>query len=471
MRKVWLLMLALFVAGVQWPAAAQTRQDAEEVVYFYLNACESCDPLSEFAAEFFRHTGKNLSDYTFRAYNVYQQEGRAIYDRMTSELTGEQKRLPLLMFGGKTYAGQSSIDARLQRGLEPGPAAQSSLIYFVTTIACENCESAKRIVDALGDSVSLETEKGSVLSGVEVYRINLVEQPEMAMQLFERYAVPDSERIAPSVFFGETYLSGLAEIQTHLEELVKAGKAQNTPVLPPEAETERTPDVAALGGSAAAGLIAGLNPCALSMLLVFAGALLSIKRSSFRYGLLFLLGKLAAYLAIGLGASMLLTRLESGGLVRIIRIATTGVGAALIVMNVRDGVYAHRQRYGEIRNKLPGGLYARLRKMILQTVSHKAGVLGGTALAVGIIVAMGEFFCAGQLFVALLVANIQSGANKLPLFVYCVASMMPSVLLLIVVTRSQKTFMGSDWILKNMPMIKLLTSLALMAVLCYMWIA
>ena len=74
MKRLFAL-LALFLLAL--PAMAEP---AHEVLHFYENYCESCDPEAEFAKDFFELTGIALSQCDFKGYNVARSGGRSAFE-------------------------------------------------------------------------------------------------------------------------------------------------------------------------------------------------------------------------------------------------------------------------------------------------------------------------------------------------------------------------------------------------------
>ena len=107
--------------------------------------------------------------------------------------------------------------------------------------------------------------------------------------------------------------------------------------------------------------------------------------------------------------------------------------------------------------------------MIQHSLSHPGKAMALSALSLGMLVAAGEFLCAGQVYVAVLMANASHG-TALPLVVYSVAFLLPSLAVLVLVDRTRKIMDASDWLLKHMPMIKLLTAAVMAGVLIYAWV-
>ena len=206
------------------------------------------------------------------------------------------------------------------------------------------------------------------------------------------------------------------------------------------------------------------------MLLILAGALLSAKKRPLLCGTLYLAGKLVVYLGIGLAFAELWTRYAPSWFPLFIRILMTALGAVLIALNITDAISLRAEQYGKERNRLPRGLYNGLQSLIRRSASRRGIGLGIAVIAVGMVTAAGEFFCAGQLYAAVIVANTQSGASRLPLVIYCLAFLVPSVVMLAAVSVSRRTLGSTDWVLKRLPVIKWVTAAVMAILIVYTWV-
>jgi hypothetical protein len=157
------------------------------------------------------------------------------------------------------------------------------------------------------------------------------------------------------------------------------------------------------------------------------------------------------------------------------KIALTALAAVLILFNLRDAWMARRERYGEIVNQLPTALRRGLQSRIRQALEKPFGPLMLVVAALGVLVAAGEFLCAGQVYLATLLAAIQTGSGLGTLFPmlvgYCLAFLAPSAALSFAVARGQALLTVSEFVRRRMPLIKLVTALFLVLTLIYAWVA
>ena len=360
-------------------------------------------------------------------------------------------------------------------GRAPAEEGAISHVLYVYLPACESCGKAEEAIDALSGA-ALQTADGAPVT-VEVERLNLAEHPQDVEALFERYGVPEDDRIAPIVFAGEGYLSGFKAIRDGLEALAVAAAEAGEPALDaePDAEAvgetgeaaaEAAPATDAVGWTAtvAAGLVAGLNPCAISMLLLFLATFVGRRR----YTVAFLASKFVVYLLLGTLLNRLFLRLAAPALPGLAKWLLTVFGGALALLNLWDAAEAFWGRYGNVRNQLPsrlrGWLHARIRS------AGGARWLLAASVALGALVAVGEFMCAGQVYLATLLSAVRTGMGFELLLVYCAAFILPAALIALAVDLGKSRLRVSGWMAAHMPQVKLLTAAAMLGLILLAWL-
>ncbi len=346
-----------------------------------------------------------------------------------------------------------------------------SKLYYIYITACESCQEVSSLIDKLPDAIQVAEGGAEFSSPVEVVRINLTSDPGRAIKLFDAYQVPEDDRIAPMVLAGDAYYAGADKIRQVLVEGLSAGAALTTR----EVLGEGSAPELFWGPMLAAGFVGGLNPCALSMLLLLLTVLANMKTNAARCAAVFLGAKFVTYLLIG---TLLLGAFQAWNpswLQLAAKLALTILSAILIALNLRDAWMARRERYGEIKNQLPVPLRRGLQTRIRQALEKPFGPLTLVVAALGVLVAAGEFLCAGQVYLAALLAAIQTGGDLGALFPmlagYCLMFLAPSVLVSFIVARGQALLAVSEFVRRRMPLIKLITALFFAAALIYVWVA
>ncbi len=349
--------------------------------------------------------------------------------------------------------------------------ARPGRLYYLYITACESCHEASGLIDALPEAIQVTSDGEAFSSPLQVVRVNLTADSGRAMKLFEAFRVPEEDRTAPMVLAGDAYYAGVDAIRRFVTQDLPAGAALTTP----EVLGEGAVPELAWGPMLAAGFVGGLNPCALSMLLLLLTVLFQLKANAFRCAAVFLGAKFVTYLLIG---TLLLGAFQAWNpswLQMTAKIALTAMSVALIALNLRDAWMARRERYGEIKNQLPAPLRRGLQARIHKALEKPFGPLTLVVAALGVLVAAGEFLCAGQVYLAALLAAIQTGKDLAALFPmligYCLMFLLPSAALSFAVARGQALFLVSEFVRRRMPLIKLITALFFVAALFYVWVA
>ena len=470
------LFLALCVIILLCPCfgrADEAEPERPTLLYFYENYCDACHPEVEFIDEFYALTGRRVDEYAYRAYNIRFAENRSLFDE-TAQAYGiapEERFVPMAVVDGKVYVGNSKLESALPLDFIENQSTDS-LVYYLYSPACESCAAAERAIDALPERVTVKRGQVTFESAVVIERVNIYENPSKAQALFSRYRVPEDRQTTPIVFLRDDYVGGAEQIEKRLSYMLNAGLAVGTPLISDTA-TDAGANLS-LPGTALAGLVAGFNPCALSMLLLFLSILLASGERVVRYAVVYLAAKFVTYVAIGTAFLSLLSAWNPTWLPLAAKLLLTAVGGVLIALNIADAWAASRERYGSIRNQLPGRLRGFLNRHIKESLGGKGAALPLSVAVLGVVVAASEFLCSGQLYLASIIAGISAGtayAREMALLlVFCAAFLLPSMMITAAVVKGRNIFGVSNTILRRMPLIKLITAAAMLLIIIAAWI-
>ena len=463
-RRIALAALLLLLCALPCLAEAGQRHT---VAYYYRNYCESCTPEADFSIQFRALTGTSLSDCDFTAWNVARSDGQAALERAAEQYGLEDPALPMAIVDGEVYQGASQMNARLAHAALEWHETTDSEILLLYTPACESCGRAESVLESLPESVTVTRGEESFVSRVTVSRADASANPGYAQALFDAYGVPDEQRVTPAVFFADRCLCGAEAIERLPEAVALGWAAGGIPRLSQAASPARA---ASLAQAIATGLTAGLNTCALSMLLLFMSLLLESGRRAAGPAACYLLSKLACYLLIGFVLLDLLQRLNPAWLHPLARWLLTVVGGALVALNLSDALHARRGDLGGVKNQLPGGLRGGLRGLIQRLAASRLAI--PASIALGFLVAGGEFLCAGQLYLMELINAAQSGAGgqRLALVAYCLAFVTPSAIVCALVLAGRSHLRAAGFFARHMALIKALTAAATLLLIVTAWL-
>lgn len=441
------------------------------VEYYYRNYCESCDPEEEFAAAFESLTGIRLSDCDFHGYNTVTTLGQDAMNQRAQALGVENPMSPMIVIDEKVYQGDSALRSQLPKEALAWAGTTDSVVVYVYTPACESCGRASAALAELPETMTVRRGEYVFESAVVIKKIDASAHSDQTDRLFAAYAVPDVDRITPIVFLGSHYLSGADRIERDLPDMIRLGWAVGG-LAHATGETEPAAhEVLSLTASIGAGLVAGFNPCAISMLLLFLSLVLESGKRTRPLVFIFLIAKICCYLLIGIFLLEVLQTFNPTWLLPLARWIMSILGGGLILLNLWDAWQIRTGRWDKIRNQLPDPLKKGLHRIIRQFLSNQR-VWFLAAFALGILVAAGEFLCAGQLYLIRLLAAVretaaQQGAN---LVAYCLAFITPSLVLSGLLLGGMSSLRISDFFARHMMAAKLAAAIATLAMILLSWL-
>ena len=219
------------------------------------------------------------------------------------------------------------------------------------------------------------------------------------------------------------------------------------------------------------GLVDGLNPCAFATIIFFVSYLSLIERKGrevLLVGLAFTLAVFLSYLAFGIILRELLSGLIAwtGPVLRpILNAAVALLCIVLAILSLSDFVKARRGDTKGMALRLPD----RLRKWINATIrkSMRAETLAAASFGAGVVISFIELTCTGQVYVPIILGLSTpgySGQALVSLIVYCLAFIVPLIIVFVI------SFMGTNsrklgmFLTKNTAGIKLLTAIIFIAI-------
>mgnify|MGYP001310109658 CR=1 FL=1 len=187
----------------------------------------------------------------------------------------------------------------------------------------------------------------------------------------------------------------------------------------------------------AAGFLDGINPCAFATILFFLSYLHMARRGPgqmLQVGIAFALAIFLTYLALGFGIARALAEAQAmRGLAIAFNWLLVGVALILAVLSFRDGVLCLQGKLKDTALKLPMFLRKRINAAIRESARHRRFVVA--AFITGVVVALLELACTGQVYLPTIMYVHQSGAQTLMaskyLVLYNVAFIVPLVVIIV----------------------------------------
>ena len=344
-------------------------------------------------------------------------------------------------------------------------------IYFgsYTCLNCQQVESSG-VLDDL-------TDDGYVLT-----KYMSEDNYDLFEEMFTRYArtydVPKNKNLVPILYVGDTYFNGADTIINAIESgAVQAIMDQQSPLDPIEfvyADITFDDLWVLLGSTALLGILDAFNPCAIAMLLMFLSFLTDRKRSKavFYICLSYILAIFVTYFILGTFLSMALALLVP----YMIIFYSIIIVLSLVIagLNFMDFFAARKKAYGEIKNQLPRRFFSVTKKLMnhfSESIDSGDITVYLIAFLIGMFVAIVEFPCSGQAFVAWTAIVVDRTAHVFLfsslLFIYVLLFVSPLIVISAITLKSQNIMVVSNLLRNRLDIIKLINGLVFLGVAIY----
>lgn len=301
-------------------------------------------------------------------------------------------------------------------------------------------------------------------------------------EMFSRYArtynVPKDQNLVPLLYVGESYFIGKEAIQQAIESK-EAQRIMDTESLLEPLELVYADvtlyDLLVLSSSTLLlGLLDAFNPCALAMLLMFLSFLTDKKRSKTILYICFsyILAVFITYFVLGRFLATALSALLP--YMKIFYSIIILLALLIAVLNFMDFLSARKQKYGDIKNQLPNKFFI-ITKKIMANFSDK--IESGNksifflAFLIGVFVALVEFPCSGQAFVAWTAIVVDRTTHMILfnvlLFIYVLFFIAPLIIITLIGLRTKSINSVSNFVRTRLDVIKLANSIIFLGIAIY----
>lgn len=347
-------------------------------------------------------------------------------------------------------------------------------IYYFYSNVCGSCTEASELINTYTHELSSENNKYELR--LRAYNVIESENFKKMMAYFDKYNVPEDMQDYPILFYGNRYYQGedIADGILEIDEDLKKGLYLVTENI--EIESNITKKMTQKFKSMTiiniiiAGMVNGLNPCGLSMVL-FLVTLFITKRNVniLKIGTAFAIGKVITYILLGTALYNVLSMIDMQVYNKIIKMTLMVYLIVIVGMNIFDYYNLRNKNYGNVKNQLPSSLRKWNHKVIQKFTNIKKSNLLLVTVLLGCVVSVGEFLCTGQVYVASIVYLYQiektiSIRAFIYLCVYSIAFIIPLMLVVYGIHRTRSTLLMSDTILRRLPLIKIVTSIVLIII-------
>ncbi len=278
------------------------------------------------------------------------------------------------------------------------------LLYFYRA-GCDDCARVNKLLQKFESSDP----------HLQIIKMNIMDPGAASLNegLCTDLKLPPAEHgVAPSLFGASRALID-TEITSHsLLELIHASRGKT----PPWADArllrrrgkksmkrryDKLTPVMVVG----AGLADGINPCAFAVIIFFLTYMTYVgktRKEIVLAGLLYTAAVFLTYLAIGVGLHQIvsLDTLATTWFRRVAYIILIGLLLLASALSIRDALTCRRGNTDNVRLKLPDSIKRRIRLHITRHTRRGITILG--ALSLGVLVALLEFPCTGQIYIPII---------------------------------------------------------------------
>jgi hypothetical protein len=366
------------------------------------------------------------------------------------------------------------------------------LTHLKPNVYAEVDESYPKVVylDLAGCEVCQQVKDYGVLEGLENQGVTVViydvlRDPLMADTYVSVYQV-EGGKAAPIIFAGDQYYRGAdaiieaydsGEIYTNAHDSLK------------DLSSYQARDISFITGLLliiGAGLLDGINPCAIAMLLVFISmiGLTKNKKIAITVSLAYILSIFITYTVIGFGFLSLLGL--SRNAFHIIAPFLYGFFALitliLFCITLYDFVVTRNDDYGKVKNQLPKfirkfneKIIYRLSLVLEAKQDHKFAFFWiiFVPVIIGILIGITEAACTGQIYVTVLAslhANNPLGIGVIEIiyiFVFNLMFIVPLILIALIAIKSNNVIGISNFMREHLYVTKFVTAMFFLAMSLY----
>jgi thiol-disulfide isomerase/thioredoxin len=502
MKKLKVILCSIILLFIA--AHGEGQQSSSIQMYiFYADDCPSCQAILQSYVPTLKSMYPFLDIKTFDLANPAYYEALAKLEKKFSRRGGE---LPVIFIGDQMLSGEREVMERLdplileyqmKGDLIPSlppvqitSVAENSEKKFSVEIAyfyqkgCSYCDRANYLLKYLLKKYPHLNIKNIDLNTSDGKRLNEI--------LSNRLGLPPEKRlIAPSIFIGNDYLSPEEVTESRVEALIQkysAGVGESVRKIPPSPPASLSPDEIQKADASIierfksfgvlaillAGLIEGLNPCALATLVFFISYLTMVGRTRkeiFWVGMGFTGAGFVTHLLLGLGILSFVQYLSFLPLFsRIVYLITFVFSIFLGIFSLYDYVQLKRGRPSRMTLQVPNSLKKRIHRIIRTRESELEGNKEGkstrflfAAMVIGFIVTLLQSTCTSQVYLPtiLFVTNIPSLRDSaiFYLILYNILYILPLVAIFGIVYWGTTSEQLSFFLQRRTSTIKLFTAL------------
>lgn len=339
------------------------------------------------------------------------------------------------------------------------------VVYFGSKL-CSGCQE----VEASGVFDELEAQ------GLNVKKY-ILEDDSSYTGIFRNYqytyGVKDSEKAVPILFVGDTFVNGVENIKkmTFNEEIKTLAQ---TPMLPIEEAPAGGIQIVYL---MLLGLLDGINPCAIAMLIIFISLLgfSKEKKVLLKVSITFMSAIFISYFLFGTILFRFLSVFAHlGFLVTVVPYVILGISVVLFLLNFYDYLVTRKQQYDKVKNQLPKGIQRfnrNLMKKFTDAMENDSIYMYVITFVLGLIISVTEFLCTGQAYLTAILHLIHFSDHVmrgiLLLFMYNILFILPLIIITVIAVKTKSVMGVTVFMREKLHIVKLINAIVFLAIGIY----
>ena len=362
---------------------------------------------------------------------------------------------------------------------------ESPKVVYLDLRGCEDCAVVKGAYHSTYNPNRLNIIEELEKLGIEVVVYDVVRDPLISDQYAFAYGISGG-RAAPIIFSGDQYYQGVPAIFAAFNN--GDIQANSTESLRDPIEGYEPRDlnyITALLFVIGAGLIDGVNPCAIAMLLMFISMIgfTKNKKVLLTVSISYIGAVFVTYYFIGVILLMLFNVALSVGVLSVILYSFFGLLTLFLAgLTFYDFWVTRKEEYENVKNQLPSFIRKFNQRLMekftkLLEDKHEKGkrfiwfIL--IPVIIGILVGITEAACTGQMLIftlAWLESQTASGVTLIKLvylFVFVVFFIMPLIVIAVIAIKAQSTMVVANFVRENLSKIKFVTAVFFLAMAIY----
>lgn len=339
------------------------------------------------------------------------------------------------------------------------------VVYFGSKL-CSGCQE----VEAFGVFDELEAQ------GLNVKKY-ILEDDSSYTGIFRNYqytyGVKDSEKAVPILFVGDTFVNGVENIKKMtLNEEIKT--LAQTPMLPIEEAPAGGIQIVYL---MLLGLLDGINPCAIAMLIIFISLLgfSKEKKVLLKVSITFMSAIFISYFLFGTILFRFLSVFAHlGFLVTVVPYVILGISVVLFLLNFYDYLVTRKQQYDKVKNQLPKGIQRfnrNLMKKFTDAMENDSIYMYVITFVLGLIISVTEFLCTGQAYLTAILHLIHFSDHVmrgiLLLFMYNILFILPLIIITVIAVKTKSVMGVTVFMREKLHIVKLINAIVFLAIGIY----